>query len=88
MNTSLELRAPELIRERGLDFNRENLDELRLLLVREKDLDLVHAERESIYETLALVVSDPAYRGDLTRVELGLETKEDFVEALVANFQG
>lgn len=67
---SLRERIPEVFQKAGANFSREHLDEIRLLLLREKDSDEAHKEREGVYEALWLIVADPLYRGDLTLDDL------------------
>lgn len=69
MASSLE-RIPEIIRDAERDFDRDDLDEVRAILARERDLDLVHSATEGAFEAIHLLVSDPLYRGDLTLAEL------------------
>ena len=78
--------VPKIIAERGAQISRDDLDEIRELLVRHPDpVEAVEA-RQAAYEVIWLVVADPSYRGDIALADLGDgPTHEEAADKLLAD---
>jgi hypothetical protein len=88
--SSAKVLVPSIIERQGMQISRDDLDEIRLLLVREPDPVEAYEARQAAYEAIWLVVADPRYRGDISLADLGEgptheEAADQLLSALLAH---